>query len=461
MQKRNQATKVHAILTQQQNDNAATKSTQKRPTLRSKRPLSSSTTTTTAEAALAAARSRLDDNNNNNEKEAKPKPTKPASSSSSDALIQRRKATAPLLGTLVSASISTSSSVEPHTAGNYGHVEPEDYWRNLRDWDFVTHYCREVSGQRGNHNNNNNNKKDKKDNDNDNDDDDKNKNNNKKENAPKKKPLPNTFISHRHYIASWAPLCLAESRAQLLSECLSSLRRITFVTVVVQTAKKNLGSTLDSLLLQCRPKLTAARHENISFLPGDSCILVPLDKVDEVQHFMRTGLVKDAVADKSFRSCSLLGHTEHARRSVDGLQLKVSKRWWAKVHSEGNEQYGLLKLGNNVTSVREFAALCRIDVLPLKTHLLGQHLKEEEEGADKRNEYKAKRITKAQLLMKMGGVTALGQGFTKYAQKKFNPSQMQAISAAAHEYGEGGFTLIKGPPGTGKVREKETLRTCV
>jgi Rad3-related DNA helicase len=47
-------------------------------------------------------------------------------------------------------------------------------------------------------------------------------------------------------------------------------------------------------------------------------------------------------------------------------------------------------------------------------------------------------------------VTALGRGFTKYAQKKFNPSQLQAISSSASGYGEGGFTLIKGPPGTGK-----------
>jgi senataxin len=28
---------------------------------------------------------------------------------------------------------------------------------------------------------------------------------------------------------------------------------------------------------------------------------------------------------------------------------------------------------------------------------------------------------------------------------------LTAIAASAHEYGEGGFTLIKGPPGTGSM----------
>ena len=61
-------------------------------------------------------------------------------------------------------------------------------------------------------------------------------------------------------------------------------------------------------------------------------------------------------------------------------------------------------------------------------------------------------MEKRELLKKMGGAAALGEGFTKYATDKFNPSQLGAISAASSEYGEGGFTLIKGPPGTGKVR---------
>ena len=59
---------------------------------------------------------------------------------------------------------------------------------------------------------------------------------------------------------------------------------------------------------------------------------------------------------------------------------------------------------------------------------------------------------KKEVLSIMGGSSALGKGFAEYASHKFNLSQLGAISASAQEYGDGGFTLIKGPPGTGKVR---------
>ena len=62
--------------------------------------------------------------------------------------------------------------------------------------------------------------------------------------------------------------------------------------------------------------------------------------------------------------------------------------------------------------------------------------------------------TLLQYLKKMGGVQALGKGFTDYAHRKFNASQMTAISAAAQGYGDGNITLIKGPPGTGSKLQK-------
>jgi len=45
---------------------------------------------------------------------------------------------------------------------------------------------------------------------------------------------------------------------------------------------------------------------------------------------------------------------------------------------------------------------------------------------------------------------ALPVGFRIFIKSKMNTSQLAAITAAAREYGDGGFTLIKGPPGTGK-----------
>jgi len=103
------------------------------------------------------------------------------------------------------------------------------------------------------------------------------------------------------------------------------------------------------------------------------------------------------------------------------------------------------KIGSNITAWREFTALCRVESIPLTRYLLGQQL----DGSQPEQQQLAS-TTKTQLLEKMGGTTALGKGFTAYANAKFNQSQLLAISAAAMEYGNGGFTLIKGPPGTGK-----------
>ena len=103
----------------------------------------------------------------------------------------------------------------------------------------------------------------------------------------------------------------------------------------------------------------------------------------------------------------------------------------------------LIRIGSNVTALREFTALCGVDTLPMKQFLLGQHL----EKAEHRRKL-SRHQPLEQLLEQMGG-EKLGDGFLQYTAQKFNPSQITAIAAAAHEYGEGGFTLIKGPPGTG------------
>jgi hypothetical protein len=47
----------------------------------------------------------------------------------------------------------------------------------------------------------------------------------------------------------------------------------------------------------------------------------------------------------------------------------------------------------------------------------------------------------------MVGVNALVKGFAAYAERKFNESQLEAISAASKDYGKGVLTLVKGPPG--------------
>ena len=90
-----------------------------------------------------------------------------------------------------------------------------------------------------------------------------------------------------------------------------------------------------------------------------------------------------------------------------------------------------------------------METIPLKKYLLGGHLGERNKNVAEIQKTSHLTNQKEELLKKMGGVEALGKGFTKYAEKKFNPSQLMAISASSTGYGDGGFTLIKGPPGTG------------
>lgn len=106
-------------------------------------------------------------------------------------------------------------------------------------------------------------------------------------------------------------------------------------------------------------------------------------------------------------------------------------------------QFGSSRVWTIATALREFTALCSVDTLPMKQFLLGQHL----EKAEHRRKLSKNQPVET-LLQTMGG-EKLGDGFLQYARQKFNPSQLTAIAVSAHEYREGGFTLIKGPPGTG------------
>ena len=181
-------------------------------------------------------------------------------------------------------------------------------------------------------------------------------------------------------------------------------------------------------------KTTPSDDPDLQFMPNDLVVLIP----DKSKNFVENALNDSAVVSRddlsTLRKHNLVGHSEFRRDSLDGLLVRVSKRWWATV---GTQDMYLLKLGSNITAVREFNALCRVDSLPLKRYILGEHL------VDKTNNHA--RTFAAQnphdLLETMGGTNALGKGFISYIQNKFNPSQLAAISAAAEEYGDGGFTL--------------------
>lgn len=70
----------------------------------------------------------------------------------------------------------------------------------MRDWDLVSQYANTVQQQQQ-----------PKGGGTKNDDDE-------TSGISNKKPLPNVFLNPCHYMAAWAPLCLAECRAQILQE---------------------------------------------------------------------------------------------------------------------------------------------------------------------------------------------------------------------------------------------------
>ena len=310
-------------------------------------------------------------------------------------------------------------------------IAPDDFWKNIRDWDFVSELALQQKR----------------------DDMDK---------TPPKKSIPDTFISARHYVAAWAPLCLAETRAQLLSEVLTEYGqnkngRSPFVLVDVETTWKGGRKNrelhtelmdIDSCNVQLKMK-NRGKEGRIQLFAHDICCLVPVKHKDMVERLLRGGQVHNI--EDSFKKFAMIGHTEVQRKELDGLILKLSKRKWAQI---GCSEMFFLRIGGNITALREFTALCRVDNIPLKRYLLGSHLENSKNKSfDTHKNGIISSDQKEALLKKMGGVQALGKGFTEYAQRKFNSSQLMAISASAQGYGDGGFTLIKGPPGTGSKLE--------
>ena len=353
--------------------------------------------------------------------------------------------------------VSTTASSDPlNDHATIPTIRPDDFWKHLRSWDFVSEYASLMRQQQ------------------------QQSRASKEASAEEEvneiaatKPLPNVFLNPRHYIAAWAPLCLAECRAQILQEAMTS-RNLTSPPILVSTEstnnsnsrprnrRNNNRSCRDSdndapwmdetetgghVLIRPKDRNAAAAGSELNFMSNDLCLLIHPDYPTILSDIQR-GVARPPNGSKpdahhAYGKVGLIGHTETPRKNwtTGGLVLKVSKRRWAVM---GHSDMLLVKLGSNVTALREFTALCRVDTLPLKRYLLGLHL----EKAENRRKLSSRQSTE-QLLGVLGGTQQLGPGFVKYCQEKFNTSQLTAIAASANQYGEGGFTLIKGPPGTG------------
>lgn len=420
-------------------------SAQKRPS--KKRPLASSASST--QTILAAARAKARSTSTPvppaaarhapKELESKPSPKLKRK------VVERRDSAGTSLAKLVQHVTATSTATNPldieNSSNTMPSIEPDDFWKHLREWDFLSQFASETRLQE---------KGNSASNDNDNGD------------LNSKKPLPNVFLSHRHYMAAWAPLCLAECRAQILQKVNSNggMKSKPILVTTESTSSRSrarshqknapmadipwMEENETGSYVMIRPQ-RRQDGSDLTFSANDLVLLVRSD-FPTILKDIENGIAlppdgKDPEDPNAFKSVGLVGHTEMSRNELNGLVVKVSKRRWAVV---GKKEMYIIPLGNNITALREFTALCRVDQLPLKKFLFGLHL----EKIENRRKLSSRQSTE-QLLQLMGGKQSLGPGFIDFCKNKFNASQLTAITASAHEYGDGGFTLIKGPPGTG------------
>lgn len=95
-------------------------------------------------------------------------------------------------------------------------------------------------------------------------------------------------------------------------------------------------------------------------------------------------------------------------------------------------------LDRSTKALREFNALSRVDTIPLTKYFLGGKITLDEGSGEA-----------CDPLASEGHALpdTLPAGFREFVNSTMNASQQDAIAASASEYGDGGFTLIKGPPG--------------
>ena len=363
----------------------------------------------------------------------------------------------------------------PRLLRHYEKIVPDDYWKNMTSWDFLGDLNGRMATSRGAGGGgggggecNGGGGKD--------DEDDGAREKPPRTTSSMSSPLPDSFGSYREYCALWAPLCLEEARAQLLAEVAGDVPHWRGagrydrgpVRVMMEPMRKDVHSSSEFIGVRVKSVLTASSdYKDRSFISNDIVLLMR----EESYIWEASGgtlLRRKRQQQQQGQSLQpsrygIVGYIEYTRRSIEGLTVQVSKEFWSEV---GTSEMVLLKLGCNITSLREFTALCRMDSIPLLEYILGSKMSSRAGAAGPTTRIKGKesdaaaidpspsdeKREKRDVLSMMGGPSALGKGFADYASRKFNLSQLGAISASAQEYGEGGFTLIKGPPGTGKVR---------
>ena len=329
-------------------------------------------------------------------------------------------------------------------ASHYPPLHPDKYWHELRTWDFVKALTdasmnepplRDESGtKRG-----------------------------RDDEATKAETaIPDTFDSAEQYKAIWSPLLIREAKAQILNEVVTAQSSPTTAwlqgnTIVVglqakvepsrsaRDSSSNSTSIEATVVLRLEPTAKGAGFD-CAVNPGDLLLFVP-----------QPAIVLRALRGETIQTSELVGvlpkgqlgfvaHAmNHRSRSAEGLLARASQKHWNQFSSL-NEML-VLRIGSNVTGLREFNALCKVDELPLLKYVLDGKVSSDESvpmiTQDSTAEPAADAAT-AKFDPLAQNSSGLPVGFRIAIKSRMNESQLTAITAAASEYGSGGFTLVKG-----------------
>ncbi|KAG3114204.1 hypothetical protein PI125_g6657 [Phytophthora idaei] len=241
--------------------------------------------------------------------------------------------------------------------------------------------------------------------------------------------VPSKFRSYEHYFSVWKPLALEEVEAQTINVVTTDHPSPIPVTV------KGFGATFISRSCKIRvdPKkqnIPGMRRksgwDHLNELFMNDLVLISPD-----QDYFRKALasskgVKIEANGEAAQETSPVGFlaiVATQRASKEGLTMTILRSGLGALEKE--ENIYVFKLNNLITSVREFRALCDCSQYGLMPLLLS-------------GEYKQGTMQ----------LDSLGLKYVQWLSRTFNDSQREAITAAATSEG---FTLIKGPPGTGKT----------
>lgn len=299
------------------------------------------------------------------------------------------------------------------------------------------------------------------------------------------KKVPDRFESFATYLGAWSPLCLREVRSQILNTLMTETPstplalRLRFAS---DDPGNNIVCTMDA---QC--------------IEGGGGRLTP----NELLLITREKNALETLLKMSWREMKgggryedqappvpkhLLGIVTSGTQSREGLRIFVNmliikdqfpdlSRAAAPddtaINTLGGDVLYAHCLGSTVPALREWDALNHLDEIKLGREILqAPPLEKKEVDSDvkvdgvvakveggsangapqmKRATIRAPQISSDYVLPPPPSSTTnfrLGDRFVSWMETKFNESQRQAITAASTSEG---FTLIKGPPGTGKT----------